>query len=387
MNMINYGKHFIDNKDIISVKKVLKSDWLTQGPIVKKFESSLKFFFKAKYCCAVSSGTAALHLAGLALGWKKGDIVLTTPITFLASSNSILYSSATPSFVDIDNSTYNINLNLLEKKIEKLNSFSKKVVAIVVTDYAGNPCDWQKLKKIVLKYNIKLINDNCHAIGASYNNDKGYAAKYADVVTHSYHPVKNITTGEGGAILTNNKKIFEKINILRSHGITKNPNKMRNNHGPWYYEMHELGYNYRISDIQCALGISQLKKINKFVKRKKQIAKIYNSEFSNRNIFTTPKVDKNSQHAYHLYPLLINFDNLNQKKKMFKFLYKNNINLQVHYIPIHLQPYYKKKYGLKKGDFPIAERFYEREVSLPIYFSLKRNEISRVIKNIKLFCK
>ena len=154
--MINYGKHFIDNKDIISVKKVLKSDWLTQGPIVKKFESSLKFFFKAKYFCAVSIGTQALHLAGLALGWKKGDIVLTTPITFLASSNSILYSSATPSFVDIDNSTYNINLNLLEKKIEKLNSFSKKVVAIVVTDYAGNPCDWQKLKKIVLKYNIKI---------------------------------------------------------------------------------------------------------------------------------------------------------------------------------------------------------------------------------------
>ena len=385
--MISYGKQFIDSKDVLAVKKVLKGQWLTQGPLVKKFELALKNYFGSKYCAAVSNGTAALHLAGLALGWKKGDIVLTSPISFLASSNCILYAGATPDFVDINQTNYNINLIKLEERIKKLKSLSKKVVAVVATDFAGQPCDWKNLKRIALKYNIKLINDNCHAIGAKYCKDKSYAVKYADIVTHSYHPVKNITTGEGGSILTNDKEIYNKINILRSHGTQKNPKKMISNDGPWYYEMHELGYNYRITDIQSALGISQLKKINKFIKKRKEIAKIYNKHFSQDNFYKIPKVEKSNSHAYHLYPLQINFKSNEQKKKLFKKLYDSKIKLQVHYIPIHLQPYYKKRYGFKKGDFPVAEDFYKREISLPIYYSLDVKSIYKVIKIIKSFFK
>ena len=217
--MINYGKQFIDSNDIKAVVKVLKSDLITQGHQVEKFESALKLKFGAKFCRVLSNGTAALHLAGMALGWKKGDIILTTPISFLATANCILYSGATPDFVDINNSSYNIDTDKLADKIKKLNFRSKKVVAVIATDYAGNPCDWDALKSISKKYDVKLVNDNCHAMGASYNNDDKYAIKYTDIVTHSYHPVKHITTGEGGAILTNDKIIDKKVFSLRSHGI------------------------------------------------------------------------------------------------------------------------------------------------------------------------
>ena len=385
--MINYGKQSIDRKDIFEVLKVLKSDWLTQGPQVNKFELALKKYFGAKYCSVVSNGTAALHLTGLALGWKKGDVVLTSPISFLASSNCILYSGATPDFVDIESTNYNIDLSKLEKKIKLHINRGRKVAAVVAIDYAGHPCDWENLKAISKKYNLKLVNDNCHSIGANFKNDGKYAAKYADVVTHSYHPVKNITTGEGGAILTNDKALFKKISILRSHGVTKDTKLMSKNDGPWYYEMKELGFNYRITDFQCALGLSQLKKLNKFLKKRREIAKIYDLNFANHSMFTTPKVRKNCKHAYHIYPLQIHFNKSGQKKKLFKELYKKKINLQVHYIPIHLQPYYKKKYGFKKGDYPVAEKFYSQELSLPIFYSLKKNDINKVIKLIKGFCK
>jgi len=384
--MISYGKHYVDSKDIKAVTKVLKGDWLTQGPQIKKFETALKLKFGAKYCTVLSSGTAALHLTGIAMNWKKGDIILTTPISFLATANCILYSGATPDFVDIDYSNYNIDLNKLENKIKILNSRSKKVVAVIATDYAGNPCDWKSLRQIALKYNIKLVNDNCHAIGASYQKNFCYAVKYADVVTHSYHPVKNITTGEGGSILTNNKYIDEKIKKLRSHGTVKDSRQMLLNDGPWYYEMHQLGYNYRITDLQCVLGISQLKKLEQFVKTRRKIAEIYNKEFSNQKFFKIPKVNKDSKHAYHIYPLQINFEKTKiSKTKLFQNLKKKGINLQVHYIPIHLQLFYKKKFGFKVGDFPVAEKFYRQEVSLPIYFSLKTKEIYKVSKNIKDF--
>ena len=342
--------------------------------------------FNSKYCSVVSNGTAALHLAGKALGWKKGDVVLTSPITFLASSNCIIYSGAIPDFVDICPSSYNIDVDKLEQKIKKLNGRSKKVVAVVATDYAGNPCNWKLLKEISLKYGIKLINDNCHAIGAKYNNDKNYAVKYADIVTHSYHPVKNITSGEGGAIITNQKKINEKIKLFRSHGIIRNK-KINKKHGIWYYEMQELGYNYRITDIQCALGLSQLRKIDKFVKRRKEIANIYDRFFSDYIIFSTPTTQRNSSHAYHLYPLQIDFDKIKiSKKKLFNIMKNKNINLQVHYVPVHLHPYYKKNYNFKSGDFPVAEKFYSKEVSLPIYFSLKNNQVFDIAKLLRKLC-
>ena len=386
--MISYGKQHVDQKDIQSVLKVLKSNWITQGPNVKKFENVLKKKFKAKFCVAVSNGTAALHLAGLCLGWRPGDIVITTPMSFLATSNCIIYSGAIPVFVDIDSSNYNIDLQKLEKKIKHFKKNKKKVKSIIATDYAGSPCDWKKLKKISTKYGLTLINDNCHAIGATYQGNRGYAVKYADLVTHSYHAVKNITTGEGGAILTNNRNFEKKLQILRSHGVTRDRTKMNFDHGPWYYEMQELGYNYRITDFQCALGISQLNKLNKFIKKRKKIAKIYDNAFSKTEIITIPKVNNGDNHAYHIYPLLINFNELRIKKKIFfKKMLKNNISLQVHYIPIHLQPYYKRKFKYKIGDFPVAEKFYENEVSLPIYYSLKENEVYKIIKLVKKYCK
>ena len=384
--MINYGRQFLDKKDIASVSKVLSSDWLTQGPNVEKFENALKKKFDTNYCCVVANGTAALHLTGLALGWKSGDIVIGSPISFVASNNCIIYAGATPDFVDIDKTSYTIDVNQLEKKIRFYTNQNKKVVGVVATDYAGHPCDWEALKAISKKYNVRLINDNCHAIGASFKNDNQYASKYADVVTHSYHPIKNITTGEGGAVLTNDKTLDKKIRSLRSHGITKDPKSMNKNDGPWYYEMKELGFNYRITDFQCALGLSQLKKLSKFIKRRKEIAKIYDDNFKNNDIFTIPYVNKNCGHAYHLYPLRINFNKMEHKKKLFQELYNKKINLQVHYIPIHLQPYYKKKYNFQKGDYPIAEKFYEQEVSLPIFYSLKDKDITKIIKFIKSFC-
>ena len=378
--MINYNKQHIDNQDIVSVTKILKSDFITQGPTIEKFENALKKNFGAKYCSAVSNGTAALHLAVLALGWNKKDIILTTPITFLATSNAILYCGATPEFVDIDQ-YHNIDVLKLENKIRRLKRKykNKKISGIIATDYAGHPCNWETIKKIAKKNNLKIINDNCHAYGAKINGDKNYSTKFADIVTQSYHPVKNFTTGEGGSILTNNKTLDTKIKILRSHGVIR-----KNKKKPWYYEMVKLGYNYRITDIQCALGISQIKKLDKFVKRRKQIAKIYFKNFKNIENISLPKIKAGNSHAYHLFPLLINFKKFKINKEIFfKKLKAKNINLQVHYIPLYRQPYYKKNYNFKNTDFPISEKFYYQEVSLPIYFKLKDKEVLFVIKEIK----
>lgn len=384
---INYGKQYVDSDDIRVVTKVLKSDWLTQGPKIEEFENRLKNYFGSKYCTVLSNGTGALHLAGLALGWSTGDIILSSPISFLSSSNCIIYTGAKPDFVDIDEKTYTIDPNKVEEKIKYYFSKKKKVKAIIATDFAGNSCDWESLKKISNMYGVKLVNDNCHALGTRLNNNHKYAIKYADIVTQSYHPVKHITTGEGGSVLTDDKTIDQKVRMLRSHGVIKNSRSMTTNDGPWYYEMHELGFNYRITDFQCALGISQLKSLNKFLKRRREIAKIYDTEFNNNNIFVTPKSSKNCNHSYHLYPLQINFDKIKiSKKELFKKIKEKRISLQVHYIPIHLQPYYRQKYGFESGNFPVAEKFYSREVSLPMYFSLKNKQIYKVTKLIKKYC-
>ncbi len=381
--MINYGKQYLDKKDISAVVSVLKSDWLTQGPKVKEFETSLKNFFGAKYCSVVSNGTAALHLAVKAMGWKKGDYVFTTPNSFLATSNSILYVGAKPIFIDIDPSTFNINVKKLEEKIKINKKKGRRLVGIIATDYAGQPCDWKLLKIIGRKYGLKLINDNCHAIGASFYKNKKYACKYADVVTQSYHPVKNLTTGEGGSILTNHKAIDKKVKLLRSHGVIKKRNK-----SPWSYEMQDLGFNYRLSDMSCALGLSQLKKVNKFIRKKQKIAQIYDKAFQNIKNIKIPLIKKNIQHSYHLYPLRIEFDKFKiSKESFFRILRKKNINLQVHYIPIFLQPFYKKNFKFNVKDLKNSIKFYKEEISLPIYYSLKRKEINYVINQIKKILK
>jgi len=382
--LISYGKQSIDQSDIDAVVKVLKGDWLTQGPIVETFEGDLKHYFGSKHACAVANGTAALHLTTLALGWESGDIIITTPITFLATANCIVYSGATPYFVDINPVTYTIDPNQLEEKIKAYHDNGKKVKAVIGVDYAGHPCDWKALRELADKYNFQLVNDNCHALGATYFDDKQYAVKYADVVIQSYHPVKHITTGEGGAILTNDTVIDKKVRSLRTHGMTKNPNQLEKNHGPWYYEIHELGYNYRITDFQCALGISQLKKLDYFVQKRREISSRYKDSFKDMSIFTLPSSSTDVEHAFHLYPLKIDFENtLIDKKQFFETMKERGILLQVHYIPIHMQPFYQKHFGFKEGDFPNAEKFYRKEISLPVYPDLSKQEQNFVIDKIK----
>jgi UDP-4-amino-4,6-dideoxy-N-acetyl-beta-L-altrosamine transaminase len=381
--LISYAKHSLDQDDIDAVINALKGDWLTQGPACEKFENDLNSYFGSKYSCAVSNGTAALHLVGLALDWQEEDIIITSPNTFLSTVNSIVFSGATPDFVDIEPSTYTIDPNKLEERVKALLSKGKKIKAVIGVDYAGHPCDWESLRDIANRYQFKLINDNCHALGASYLDDKKYAVKYADVVTHSYHPAKHITTGEGGSILTNDKDLDSKVRSLRTHGMTKESNKLFENPGPWYYEMQELGFNYRITDFQCALGSSQLKKLNKFIAKRTKLAEFYNNSFDNYDFIKTPMVKNSSNHAYHLYPLLIDFNNLNVSKlDLFNKMKSKDINLQVHYIPVHLQPFYKLNYGFKKGDFPNSENFYFKELSMPIYPDLTIEELSFVVESL-----
>jgi len=381
--MISYGKQSIDQSDIDAVVNVIKGDWLTQGPAVETFENDLKNYFGAERACAVANGTAALHLTGLALGWQPGDIVITTPITFLATVNCIVFSGAIPDFVDIDPVSYTIDPNQVEEKIKDYQSKGKNVKAIIGVDYAGHPCDWKALREIADKYDLQLINDNCHALGASYCSDKLYAVKYADVVVHSYHPVKHITAGEGGVVLSNDPSIDEKVRRLRTHGMTKDPDQLENNDGLWYYEMHEVGFNYRITDFQCALGSSQLKKLDQFVQKRRKIANIYDKSFSIVDNLKIPKAHNSVKHAYHLYPLQIDFDKLKiTKSEFFKKMKESGINLQVHYIPVHLQPFYQKNYGFNTGNFPLSERFYKNEVSLPVYPDLSSDDVSLVVNNI-----
>ncbi len=381
--MIGYGKQTIDKNDIRGVIDVLKSDNLTQGKFVTKFEKKLTKYFGANYASVVSSGTAALHLVAIALKWKKDDIIITSPLTFLASATTAYFVGAKVDLVDINPISYNLDIELLEEKIKHLKKNGKKLKAVVAVDYAGYPCNWKKLRMLANKYNFYLINDNCHAIGAKLNNSKKYASKYADIVTHSYHPVKNITTGEGGAVLTNSSKIDKKIKLLRSHNMIKNASTAKI--GPWLYHIKEIGYNYRLTDMQCSLGISQLDKLDTFIISRQNIAKRYDKAFKNDIRFIIPKFDNlNVSHAYHLYPLQINFDRLKiTKKTFFKKMRNYQINLQVHYLPLHMQPFFKKKLNYNKGDFIFSEQFYEREVSLPIFPNLKTIEQKKIIKIIK----
>lgn len=380
--MINYGKHYLDNKDIKSVVSTLKSDWLTQGPKVINFENKMKSFLGSNYSLAVNSGTAALHLACIAIGVKKDDIILTTPITFLSSINSALYLKAKPIFIDIDSKNYCIDIKKLEKQLINLKKKKKKIKALIATDYAGQMCDWRKIKSLSKKYNFKTINDNCHSLGSKYFDDQKYAVKFADIVTHSFHPVKIITTGEGGCLSTNNKKIYDKIFNLRSHGVLRN-NFLKKKYGSWFYSMENLGYNYRMPDINASLGISQLKKINKFIRKRKSIAKMYFKGFKDNKNLILPHIEQFCDHSFHLFPIQIKFKHLKISKiKFFEIMKTKNINLQVHYIPVHLQKYYKKNFKFKKNLLPVAEKFYENTVSLPIFYSLSKKQVFKIINQI-----
>ena len=375
----SYGKQSINEHDINAVLEVLRSDWLTQGPKVEEFENALCTKLGANHASAVSSGTAALHLTALALGWGKNDIIITSPITFLSSANCILYAGATPDFADIDPVTYTIDVNKLEDRIKSYRSQNKKIKAVIGVDFAGQPCDWQSLRALADEYDFQLVNDACHALGAKYKNQTNYGTRYADAVIYSFHPVKHITTGEGGAVLTDQKKLDQKIKRLRTHGITKDPEFMEKNDGVWYYEMHELGFNYRMTDLQSALGLSQLNRLDEFISKRYRVVTFYDTAFNPCDYMELPQTHSDTFHAWHLYPVQIDFDNRQlDKVKLFVELHKNHINLQVHYIPIHLQPYYRQRFGFQHGDYPVSERFYKQVVSLPIYPDLTVDDLEYI---------
>ncbi len=369
MNFIPYGKQFLDQNDINAVVKTLHSDFLTTGPKVKEFEEALCDYTGAKYAVAASNGTAALHLASLAL-LKKGDLVLTTPNSFLATSNAILYAKAKPIFVDICEDG-NIDLELCEKELVK----NPNIRAIYGVSFSGNILDQKKLKYLKEKYNILILEDNAHAIGATSGSIKAGSCENSDCSIFSFHPVKHMTTGEGGAITTNSKKIYEKLLTLRNHGMIKTQDM-----APWEYEMHELGFNYRITDIQCALGLSQLKKLDNFVQKRQEIAKKYDEAFENSII--KPLYTYNGKSSYHIYVVRVNFDRLKiSKKELFLQMRKKGIGLQLHYIPINKQPYYKSL-GYGNENTPFMDKYYKECFSLPIYPKLSDKEQKYVIKTL-----
>ena len=381
-NFIGYAKQSIGADDIKSVTAALQNEYLTQGQLVQSFEDKLKKYFMSKYCTVVSSGTAALHLAGKVLEWSSNDIIVTTPITFVATANSILYAGSKPVFIDIDKETYNIDLDKLETYIKKLKKINKKIKTVIAVDYSGMPCDWKSLRYLANRYKFTLLNDNCHAMGSKYFGSKGYAVKFADIVTHSYHAVKNITTGEGGAILSNNKKFDKLSKILRTHGIEKSTNEH------WKYKMQYIGFNYRLTDFQCALGISQLSKLDSFTIKRRYNAKFYENLFKNNNDVELPKHDKNFYSSFHFFPIRIkSLKTKNNKDKFLSFLKKRNIFLQVHYTPIFLYEFYKKNFKINYLQFKEALEFFKEEVSLPTYPDITISEMEIIVKNIKLAIK
>lgn len=373
MSFIPYSKQFIDSEDIEEVVNVLKSDWLTQGPKSKEFEDDFCKFTNSKYSVAVSNGTAALHLACLILNIGPGDEVITTANTFLASANAIRYVGATPILVDINPETLNLNIYAVKKAI------TKKTKAIIPVHFAGISCDMKALQKLAKKHNLKIIEDGCHSLGGFYDSAPVGSCKYSDFTTFSFHPVKAIATGEGGMLTTNNKEFYEKLLMLRTHGVTKDPNKISKNEGPWYYEMQCLGYNYRLTDIQASLGITQLKKLPSFIKRRNEIAFKYINEFKNIPWITLIKTPENIKCAYHLFVIQIDFIQINKSRtQVMNYLRKNKIGTQVHYIPIYHQPSYKK-YNFKKESFPNMETYYKQALSIPIYQSMTNKEVKKVI--------
>lgn len=370
-----YGKQKIDEDDINSVVKVLKGDYLTTGPIVSEFENSVAKYVGTKYAVAVSNGTAALHMACYAAGISEGDEVLVPAITFAASSNCVLYCGGKPVFIDIDPKSYNIDINKIKEKI------TNKTKAIIPVDFAGQSVDMDSILKIAEEYNLIVIEDAAHALGSEYKNEK--VGSKAHMTEFSFHPVKPITTGEGGVVVTNSKELYEKMILFRSHGITRNSELMTENQGPWYYEQIDLGYNYRLTDIQSALGLSQIKKLDDFILKRREIVNKYNEAFKELKEIGTPFENEYSKSGYHIYVLLLNLDKLKcGRKEIFEALQAENIGVNVHYLPVYLHPYYKKL-GYKKGECPVAEDIYNRMITIPLFPSMTDKDIKDVIEAVK----
>ena len=382
--MIPYGRQEITDSDIAEVKKVLQSNFLTQGPIVPEFEAEVSKYSGVAHGVATNSATSALHIACLALGLGSGDILWTSPNTFVASANCGRYCSANVDFVDIDPKTYNISVDALTEKLAKSEKIGKLPKIVVCVHFAGQPCDMLAIHNLSKRYGFKIIEDASHAIGSFYNKIKVGSCTHSDITVFSFHPVKIITTAEGGMALTNDDDIADKLFRLRTHGIVNDKKKMQEKPKDeiWNYQQIDLGYNYRMNDIQAALGLSQLKRLDKYVERRHKIAKIYDKELKNLSInipWQAPLVYS----SYHLYPIVLNTNsNHNSQKKIYEELRKNQIGVNLHYIPVHRHPYYEKL-GFKKNDFPEAEKFYQRAISIPMFPTLLDEHQNYVIKTLK----
>ena len=366
---IPYGRQSIDDKDIQAVVDVLKSDYLTTGPKVSEFEKRVAEYVGAKYAVAVNSGTAALHIACLAAGIKEGDEVITSPITFAASSNCVLYCGGTPVFADIDD-TYNIDPEEIEKKI------TDKTKAIIPVHYTGQPCDMDRIEEIAKKHNLIIIEDAAHALGASYKGKK--IGSMSHMTCFSFHPVKPITTGEGGMVVTDDDELYKRLMLFRSHGITRDEELMTENQGGWYYQQLELGYNYRITDISCALGLSQMDKLNSFIARRKEIADAYDKAFAGVEGIKIPTRMADCESDWHLYMVKVKPE---RRQEIFHRLRQAGIGVNVHYIPVYKHPYYQRN-GYDKCCCDQAEKFYAGAISLPIFPGLSVEQQEYVIKTL-----
>ncbi|GGK34101.1 UDP-4-amino-4,6-dideoxy-N-acetyl-beta-L-altrosamine transaminase [Caldalkalibacillus thermarum] len=374
-----YGRQSIDEEDIQAVIEVLKGDYLTTGPTLAEFEKAVADYVGAEYAVAFSNGTAALHAACFAAGIQSGDEVITSPITFAASANCILYQGGKPVFADVDERTYNIDPAEIEKKI------NSKTKAIIPVDFTGQPAELDTILEFAQRHNLVVIEDAAHALGAEYNGKK--IGSISDMTMFSFHPVKPITTGEGGVITTNDKDYYEKLVQFRTHGITRDRSKLNEDHGPWYYEMQLLGYNYRMTDIQAALGLSQLKKLDRFITRRREIATAYTEAFGDIPELVTPYQSPLSQSGWHLYVIRLKLEKLKgSRKEIFEALQREKIGVNVHYIPVYYHPYYQKL-GYQRGLCPIAEKIYEEIITLPLFPAMTDSDVQEVIRAVKTVVK
>jgi len=374
MKYIPYGHQWINEDDIEEVVKVLKSDWITTGPKIAEFETALCSYIGCRHAVAVNSGTSALDIAVQTLNLPAGSEVITTPFTFVGTSNAILYNNSKPVFADIERGTRNINPEEVRIKI------TKNTKALIYVDYAGQPCDIEELKEIADEHNLFLIEDACHAIGAEYKARK--IGTFADMTIFSFHPVKHVTTGEGGAVVTTNKEFYERLKILRNHGIDKSALDRFGSEAGWAYDLKVLGRNYRITDFQAALGISQLKKLDGFIRRRAEIVKLYNEAFANIPEIETPVILSYVKPAWHIYTVLLNRIN---RDEFFGKMREKGIGVNVHYIPIYRFSYYQEQFDISPTEFPVTEEVFSKIVTLPLFSKMTDDDVLTVIELVKEF--
>ena len=381
--MIYYGRQMIDEDDIDAVIEVLKSDFITQGPAVKRFEESVANYVGVKYAVAVTNATSALHISCLAAGLSESDYLWTSPITFTASANCGRYCGADIDFVDIDDKTYNMSVTVLEAKLKKAEKAGKLPKIVVPVHLAGQSCDMKRIQELSQEYGFTVIEDASHATGADYLGGKVGSCKFSDMTVFSFHPVKIITTGEGGMVLTNNKDLYDRLCLYRSHGITRDAKLMTQEaDGPWYYQQVDLGFNYRMTDVQAALGYSQLQKLDKFVARRRNLAARYDELLKGLPL-RTPVVMEGANPSWHLHLVRIDFTKVKKtKKQIFMEMKEKGITLNLHYIPVHTQPYYEKL-GHKPEECPVSLEYYREALTLPLYYSLTNEQQEVVVKALK----